>query len=137
MPIIFTENSISQANQYIFRERRPIRISGFSGKANAGISLNGIIGELKNKLLHYSVNDYESYRKKMVHYGVLKGKELFAKGKKFNVITQYSKTTFKFLKTYILRLGFLDGKEGFQLSVLQTLSVFETYESLKKEEKKK
>jgi len=73
----------------------------------------------------------------MVHYGVLKGKELFAKGKKFNVITQYSKTTFKFLKTYILRLGFLDGKEGFQLSVLQTLSVFETYESLKKEEKKK
>ena len=101
------------------------------------LQVNGTVGELRNKLLHYSVNDYESYRRKMIHYGVLKGKELFAKGKKFNVLTQYVKAAFKFFKTYILRLGFLDGKEGYQLSALQTLSVFETYESLKKEIKKK
>ena len=69
----------------------------------------------------------------MVHYGVLKGQELFAKGKQFGTFTQYLKSTFKFFKTFFLRLGFLDGKEGFQLAVLQTLSVFETYESLKKE----
>lgn len=106
-------------------------------KVHETLQVNGEIGELRSKLLHYSVNDYESYRKKMIHYGVLKGKELFAKGKKFNVLMQYLKAAFKFFKTYILRLGFLDGKEGFQLSVLQTLSVFETYESLKKEEKKK
>ncbi|MBV2166036.1 MAG: glycosyltransferase family 2 protein [Kaistella sp.] len=104
-------------------------------KVHETLQVNGKIGELRNKLLHYSVNDYESYRKKMIHYGVLKGKELFAKGKKFNVLIQYLKAAFKFFKTYILRLGFLDGKEGFQLSALQTLSVFETYESLKKEQK--
>ena len=106
-------------------------------KVHETLQVNGTVGELRNKLLHYSVNDYESYRKKMIHYGVLKGKELFAKGKKFNVLTQYVKAAFKFFKTYILRLGFLDGKEGYQLSALQTLSVFETYESLKKEIKKK
>lgn len=106
-------------------------------KVHETLQVNGTVGELRNKLLHYSVNDYESYRRKMIHYGVLKGKELFAKGKKFNVLTQYVKAAFKFFKTYILRLGFLDGKEGYQLSALQTLSVFETYESLKKEIKKK
>jgi hypothetical protein len=69
----------------------------------------------------------------MIHYGILKGEELALKGKKFNLLTQYSKTAFKFFKAYILRLGILDGKEGYQLSYLQSLSVFETYESLKEQ----
>lgn len=103
-------------------------------KVHETLEVNGTIGELENKLLHYSVTNYESYKQKMIHYGVLKGRELAIKGKKFNIVIQYSKTAFKFLKAYILRLGILDGKEGYQLSYLQSLSVFETYESLKKEQ---
>jgi glycosyltransferase involved in cell wall biosynthesis len=103
-------------------------------KVHETLDVNGTIGILKNKLLHFSVNDYESYKKKMIHYGILKGKELAYKGKKFSILKQYSKTIFKFFKAYILRLGILDGKEGYQLSYLQSLSVFETYESLKKEQ---
>ena len=102
-------------------------------KVHETLEVQGAIGIFNNKLQHFSVTDYESYKKKMIHYGVLKGQELFAKGKQFGPFTQYLKSTFKFFKTFFLRLGFLDGKEGFQLAVLQTLSVFETYESLKKE----
>ena len=105
-------------------------------KVHETLAVNGSIGVFNNKLQHFSVSDYDSYRDKMIHYGNLKGQELFDKGKKFSVLTQYLKSAFKFFKTYFLRLGFLDGKEGFQLSVLQTLSVFETYESLKKEQLK-
>ena len=94
------------------------------------------IGSLKNKLLHYSVADKESYRRKMIHYGELKGKELFEKGKKYSFFTQMAKTAFKFFKSYILKLGILDGKDGFELCKLQTLSVYETYESLKREQRK-
>lgn len=103
-------------------------------KVHETLHVDGTIGELKNKLLHFSVTDYESYKKKMIHYGTLKGLELFSKGKKFSTSTQYFKTAYKFFKAYIMRLGILDGKEGFQLSYLQSLSVFETYESLKKEQ---
>lgn len=103
-------------------------------KVHETLIVDGEIGQLKNKLLHYSVEDYCSYHKKMTHYGTLKGQELFLKGKKYSVLTQLSKTIFKFIKTYLLRLGILDGKEGFQLSILQSLSVYETYHSLKKEE---
>jgi len=105
-------------------------------KVHETLKVSGEIGELKNKLLHYSVTDQDSYLKKMVHYGVLKGQELSQKGKKYSILTQYSKTVFKFFKGYVLRLGFLDGKFGFILNKLQALSVWETYESLKRENSK-
>lgn len=119
-------------NFRLFRKSKARYISG--KKVHETLHVDGTIGEMKNKLLHFSVNDYESYKAKMIHYGVLKGQELATKGKKYNRITQYFKTAFKFFKAYILRLGILDGKEGYQLSYLQSLSVFETYESLKKEQ---
>ncbi|MCG2792343.1 MAG: glycosyltransferase family 2 protein [Weeksellaceae bacterium] len=102
-------------------------------KVHETLQVEGKTGELKNKLLHYSVTDAKSYRKKMVHYGDLKGKELALKGKKYSFLTQYSKTAFRFFKGYILRLGFLDGKFGYILNKLQAASVWETYESLKRE----
>ena len=67
----------------------------------------------------------------MINYGVLKGKELFLKGKKYSIFTHYLKTVFKFIRAYLLRLGILDGKSGFILSYLQALSVHHTYKSLK------
>ena len=102
-------------------------------KVHETLEVNGKIGELRNKLLHYSVADKDSYKSKMIHYGILKGMELAQKGKKYSILTQYSKTSFRFFKGYILRLGFLDGKFGFILNKLQALSVWETYESLKRE----
>ncbi|WP_162031907.1 glycosyltransferase family 2 protein [Chryseobacterium potabilaquae] len=155
--IIKELNSPSQKDAYYFYRKfffanKPINFSGTQSdknfrlfrrskaryiaekKVHETLEVKGTVGILKNKLLHYSVSDYESYRKKMIHYGVLKGKELAAKGKKFNILVQYLKTVFKFFKAYIMRLGVLDGKEGYQLSYLQSLSVFETYESLKKEQ---
>lgn len=119
-------------NFRLFRRSKARYIS--EKKVHETLEISGIIGELKNKLLHFSVSDYESYKHKMIHYGILKGQELSNKGKKFTTLTQYTKTAFKFFKAYILRLGILDGKEGYQLSYLQALSVYETYESLKREQ---
>ena len=73
----------------------------------------------------------------MIRYGELKGKELFQKNKKYSLIKQLSKTFFKFFKTYILRLGILDGINGITLCYLQTLSVWQTYSTLKQLEKSK
>ena len=137
-----------------FFENRPINYSGTQNdknfrlfrkskakyivdkKVHETLEVNGTIGVLKNKLLHYSVSDYESYKHKMLRYGKLKGIELAEKGKKYNTITQFSKTFFNFFKTYILKLGILDGEKGLELCYLQSLYVFETYRALKKENKK-
>ncbi|RXM40675.1 glycosyl transferase [Chryseobacterium sp. CH21] len=130
-PIHFSGTQ-SDKNFRLFRKSKARYMA--DKKVHETLEVDGSIGVLKNKLLHYSVSDYESYREKMIHYGVLKGKELAAKGKKYSVLVQYLKTAFKFFKAYIMKLGILDGKEGYQLSYLQSLSVYETYESLKKEQ---
>lgn len=121
-------------NFRLFRKSKTRYIS--DKKVHETLDIKENIGCLKNKLLHYSVSDAESYRKKMIHYGQLKGQELFSKGKKYSFLTQWAKTIFKFFKSYIIKLGFLDGKDGFTLCKLQTLSVYETYESLKNEQTK-
>ncbi|MBC7556887.1 MAG: glycosyltransferase family 2 protein [Chryseobacterium sp.] len=121
-------------NFRLFRKSRCFYIA--DKKVHETLEVNGEIGYLKNKLLHFSVESYNSYKAKMIHYGKLKGEEIFLKGNRFNIFNQYLKTAFKFFKSYILKLGILDGRKGFQLSYLQSLSVFETYKSLKKVEKK-
>ena len=76
------------------------------------LTVNGKIGKLKHKLIHFSYTDYESYKSKMVSYGKLKAKEEFAKGIRPNFYHFYLHPAYKFLYQFIVRLGFLDGKKG-------------------------
>ncbi|MCL1667834.1 glycosyltransferase family 2 protein [Elizabethkingia ursingii] len=100
-------------------------------KVHETLEVQGSTGILKHKLLHYSFEDFESFKKKMMYYGFLKGTELIEKGKKYSVFTHWSKVAFKFIKTYFLKLGILDGIDGLKISYLQSLYVDETYQTLK------
>jgi glycosyltransferase involved in cell wall biosynthesis len=100
-------------------------------KVHETLEVQGSTGILKYKLLHYSFEDFESFKKKMMYYGLLKGTELIEKGKKYSVYTRWSKVAFKFIKTYFLKLGILDGIDGLKISYLQSLYVDETYQTLK------
>lgn len=86
---------------------------------------------LSNYMLHYSFSNYKSYKKKAEHYGVLKAKELFKKREQPNWFHFYIKPAYKFLSNYILRLGFLDGKEGYILCKLNAHGVKHRYKVLK------
>ncbi len=96
------------------------------------LTVKGKIGKLKNKLIHFSYTDYETYKSKMVNYGKLKAKEEFAKGLKPNFYHFYLHPTYKFLYQFIVRLGFLDGKRGAIICYLNALSVSVRYQELKK-----
>ena len=100
-------------------------------KVHETLEVNGSVGILKHKLLHYSFENYAQFKNKMLSYGRLKGQELQLKGKKYSLITQWSKVIFKFFKTYFLKLGILDGINGLKISYLQSLYVYETYRTLK------
>ncbi|MFC4165285.1 glycosyltransferase family 2 protein [Epilithonimonas zeae] len=100
-------------------------------KVHETLEVSGTTGVLKHKLLHYSFENYEQFRNKMLSYGRLKGQELQLKGEKYNFIKQWSKVIFKFFKTYFLKIGILDGINGLKISYLQSLYVYETYRTLK------
>lgn len=96
------------------------------------LSVDGNIGKLKHKLIHYSYNDYESYKQKMLSYGRLRAKELFTKGKKPTLFHRIIKPAYKFVNHYIFRLGILDGKKGYIICYLNALGVAERYRELQR-----
>jgi len=87
---------------------------------------------LKHDMLHFSFSDYESYKRKTEHYGLLKAQELLQKGKRPNGFHFYIKPAYKFLTNYIFRLGFLDGKEGYMICTLNAYGVFYRYKALER-----
>jgi len=68
----------------------------------------------------------------MKHYAGLKALELFNKGEKPNAFHFIFRPFYKFIANYVLRLGFLDGKEGFQICYLSAYGVYFRYKELKK-----
>lgn len=87
---------------------------------------------MENKLIHYSYLDYPSYKQKMKNYAKLKAKELYMKEVKPGVFHFYIKPAYKFLYTFFIRLGFLDGKRGIIICYLNALGVYYRYPILKK-----
>lgn len=94
------------------------------------LKVNGKVGKLKHKLIHYSYTDYESYKGKMVSYGKLKAIEEYAKGIHPNFYHFYLHPAYKFLYQFIVRLGFLDGRKGLTICYLNALSVYVRYREL-------
>ncbi len=97
------------------------------------VLINGESGELVNKLDHYSFRDYEHYKHKMQHYAKLKATYLFNKNKNktSNPIVKYLKAAYRFFSHYIIRLGILDGKIGYQISYLNAYGIILRYDFLK------
>src|SRR5688572_17535263 len=96
------------------------------------LNVEGNVGKMKHKIIHYSYADYHIYKRKMVSYGKLKALEDQKKGLKPNPFHFYIKPAYNFLYLYLIRLGILDGKKGIIICSINALSVFERYRELKK-----
>ncbi len=73
----------------------------------------GKIGRLKNDLLHLSEQGLASYVEKQNRYTTLQAELLFQAGRKVHWGHLVFSPIARFIKFYVLRLGFLDGVAGF------------------------
>lgn len=96
------------------------------------LTVDGSIGIMKHKIIHYSYADFESYKQKMLSYGRLKAQEVQRKDLNPNFFHFYIKPAYKFLYQYLIRLGILDGKKGIIICYLNALSIYERYQELKR-----
>ncbi len=87
---------------------------------------------LKSNMLHYCIDSASHYKSKMEHYASLKALELYKKGKKPSLLLFIFKPIYKFIVNYVFRLGFLDGKPGFQICYLNAYGVYYRYKELGK-----
>lgn len=83
--------------------------------------------QLKNKLEHYTFEGLDKYLAKRNGYAKIWAEERFRKGKSASSFKALSSATFAFIRHYILRLGFLDGRVGLLISVIQMQYSFNKY----------
>lgn len=92
--------------------------------------MDGPAGRLEHDILHFTDPDLHHYFVKFNRYTSLAAEDLRQRGKSFSLFDLLGRPPFMFLKTYVFRLGFLDGMQGFVLCVLSSLYVFTKYAKL-------
>ena len=85
---------------------------------------------LKGDLIHFTYNDMNHYLVKSAGYAKAWAEQREKKGKKSSILQGILHALGCFLKMYVLKAGFLDGKQGLLLSLLSAHSTFVKYADL-------
>lgn len=88
------------------------------------------IKHLKGDLLHYSFYTKEEHVLQIEKFSTIGAKALFLKGKRANYLLLFIKPLARFIKNYIVRKGFLDGRAGFDISRLSAYANYLKYNKL-------
>lgn len=78
---------------------------------------DGRIGRLSANLVHTPVLKLEDALARMDRYSTLGAEKLVKSGRRVTFASGIAHGAWTFIRVYILRLGFLDGREGFLLAV--------------------
>lgn len=96
----------------------------WKNKVHEEWDINGKSGELNNKLIHYPHQSVREFLQEINFYTSVRAEELYKNGIKTNGLLILLYPFGKFFQNYILRLGFLDGIEGFIFAVLMSFHSF-------------
>lgn len=88
------------------------------------------IGHLQASMIHYSYRDFDSVLEKMNRYSSGSARDLYAKGKTGSLSKALLHGTWSFFRTYLIKLGFLDGKYGFLVAIVNAETTFWKYVKL-------
>ena len=84
---------------------------------HANLATTHAVGHLIYPIIHYSYHDFHSVVEKMNRYSSGGARDMYAAGKRGSLTKAITHGLWAFLRTYFLRLGFLDGREGFMLAI--------------------
>ncbi len=89
--------------------------------------VDGELGRLRQPLLHESFRDLEQVLAKMNAYSTWGAQELSRSGLRPSLTRAVAHGAFSFLRTYVLKAGFLDGRHGFMLAVSNAEGTYYKY----------
>ena len=96
-------------------------------EVHEAIELPGSVPVLRHRLEHYSFRSFAQYWGKIRSYSEWGASQAYARGRRAGPATILARTVGRFLKMYLLKLGFLDGAHGLVLSLLGAFSVYLKY----------
>lgn len=89
--------------------------------------VQGETGRLKGELLHHAFADAEEVLRKVDQYSTAGAQRMQAKGRQASLAGAVVRGLWSFVRTYFLRLGFLDGREGLMLAVSNAEGTYYRY----------
>lgn len=87
-------------------------------------------GFLNGDILHYSYYTRQDHLRQIEYFGSIASRELYDKGVKSSWFKIVYKVVAQFFKSYLLKLGILDGGTGFTISRLSAYATYVKYHKL-------
>jgi len=116
-----------QAPLRLFR-RRGARFT--DSEVHETVLVDGHVGQLRSRLLHYSIRDLDHQMRKLNRYAWLWAQERHRRGKRAGLPSALAHGVWSFIEVYFLRRGVLDGWLGLTLAALQSQYTFNKYAAL-------
>ena len=86
---------------------------------------------LQGDILHYSYYSLDDHRKQIEYFGDIAARELFRRNMKVSWAMIFAKVIAQFVKSYIVKLGVLDGATGWTISRMSAYATWRKYTKLK------
>lgn len=95
------------------------------------VEAQGGVERCRSPLLHYSFAGFADLLTKLNRYSDLSARQLFERGRRAGFLDVTLRPVVSFLRTYVLRLGVLDGFEGLEIAVADAVTTFAKYAKLR------
>ena len=95
------------------------------------VLLQGTTGRLSSPLLHYSYMTESDVKRKSEQYASAAALQMFNNGKTAVLADAPLRAGWAFLRTYCIRLGFLDGVAGFNIARMNARTTYLKYKQLR------
>jgi len=92
---------------------------------------------IKKDILHYSFRSIKEHVNQINNFSEIGAMERFKKGKRSNLVISIGKAYWKFIKSYFIKLGILDGYYGVVICTLSSQETFIKYLKLRELTKNK
>jgi glycosyltransferase involved in cell wall biosynthesis len=92
-----------------------------------GVSLNGTTGVLRHPMEHHSYTTLEDVLEKLERYSTWGAREILRRGRSAGPWDFITRPPARFIKTYFLKRGFLDGTHGAVLAAFSAYGVMLRY----------
>jgi glycosyltransferase involved in cell wall biosynthesis len=112
---------------YVLRLFRRGRARFTDDLVHERVVCDGQVGRLSESLLHYPVIGLEDAVGRMDRYSTAGAEMLVASGRRVSFGSGIAHGLWSFLRAYLWRLGFLDGREGFLLAVANAEGTYYRY----------
>jgi glycosyltransferase involved in cell wall biosynthesis len=104
------------------------RLGGWSGyEIHENTRVTGRIGKLRGPLEHYPYRSLSDHQNRMQRYADLMAQALYDAGKRCGLAKVLINPQWRFMRGYLLRLGFLDGWRGLVFALIESNYVRRKY----------